>query len=383
MDKIRHSRTGRRRHRTATWRRWLGPVGALAMLALVVVAYRILLGGGAVGAGAELPAAATAAPPERTASLPPLNLPRDDAPHATATEWWYYNGHLMGADGNRYSFHATVFIRDGMVRHTVFHGSLNDYRHDRRHSHQLRTAGIPLAAVEQGFDFQHEGWRVAGTGGRHALKMAGDGFALDLALDDAGTPVLHKAKGSTTPGLLDFGAAGISYYYSRPRMQATGVLRVDSGAAVKVKGEVWFDHQWGNFEASRLAWNWFALQLDDGTSLTVNQLFDREGRPVLVYGTRTEGARSRALGADEIRLVPSGVWRSPRSGVRYPAGWTLNVGGEQLTITPLRVDSEFNGLATTFAQYWEGGVRVSGAKSGLGFLEMSGYDHVPAVQPGG
>ena len=40
-------------------------------------------------------------------------------------------------------------------------------------------------------------------------------------------------------------------------------------------GEVWFDHQWGNFEASRLAWNWFALQLDDGSSVMLYQLFDK------------------------------------------------------------------------------------------------------------
>lgn len=312
-----------------------------------------------------------------------MSLPRDDAPHATATEWWYYNGHLVAEDGSRYSFHATVFLRDGMVRHTVFHGSLNDYRHDRRHTRQLRTAGIPLVAGADGFDFQYGGWRVAGAGPRHALKMAGEDFVLELALEDGNAPVLHKRPGSATPGLLDFGAAGISYYYSRPRMQAKGSVRVAGGEARAVTGEVWFDHQWGDFEASRLAWNWFALQLDDGSSLTVNQLFDRDGKPVMVYATRTEKGYSRALGADEVQLVPSGAWRSPRSGVRYPAAWVLTVGGERLEIRPLRLDSEFDGAETTFAHYWEGGVRVSGAKSGVGFLEMSGYDHVPAVQPGG
>lgn len=50
-----------------------------------------------------------------------------------------------------------------------------------------------------------------------------------------------------------------------PRMAAEGTLTID-GKAVPVTGDVWFDHQWGDFEAAQLRWNWFALQLTDGAA---------------------------------------------------------------------------------------------------------------------
>ena len=48
-------------------------------------------------------AAATADPgvgaTERTAALPPLNLPADDAAHGSRMEWWYYNGSSVPSAG--------------------------------------------------------------------------------------------------------------------------------------------------------------------------------------------------------------------------------------------------------------------------------------------
>ena len=47
-----------------------------------------------------LPAPPTAAPTPSSVPDPvPIQLPRDDGPHDRLTEWWYYTGHLVAADG--------------------------------------------------------------------------------------------------------------------------------------------------------------------------------------------------------------------------------------------------------------------------------------------
>jgi predicted secreted hydrolase len=89
-----------------------------------------------------------------------------------------------------------------------------------------------------------------------------------------------------------------------------------------VLGEVWFDHQWGDFEAAKLRWNWFALQLTDGADIMIFELFDRQGKPVQRMGTYARNGTVSALGDGDIALSSSGTWKSPSSGVSYPLDWT-------------------------------------------------------------
>nr|WP_315246085.1 lipocalin family protein [uncultured Albidiferax sp.] len=391
-------RTRAKRKRPSVWRRYRGVFVAFVAVVGVVVLYVLLLGPGskpklpvaarAVG-GAPLAASDSmamagnpdAAPRDRAAALPPIRLPADDAPHATGMEWWYYNGHLQGAGGARFAYHVAIFLHDGMVRHTVFHVALTDLRSGKRYTRQIRTAGLPSDKNLPGYSFDYQGWRVSGAGGNHVVSIQEKDFALDLVLKDASPPVLHQAASTATPGVLDFGSGGVSYYYSRPRMQASGTVDV-GGTRLPVQGDVWFDHQWGDFDGGGLAWNWFALQLDDGADVMLYQLFSGKGVPILTMGTVTRNQVTVPLSATDISMRPQGVWVSPRTGIRFPAEWELSLPMGVVRVKPVQADSEFDARETTFNVYWEGSVRVSGAAQGKGFLEMSGYDHVPSLQPG-
>ena len=141
-------------------------------------------------------------------------------------------------------------------------------------------------------------------------------------------------------------------------------------------GEVWFDHQWGDFEAAKLRWNWFALQLSDGADIMIFELFDRQGKPVQRMGTYARNGRISALGDGDIGLSSSGSWKSPASGVSYPLDWTLSIPskGVQLQVDPVIRASEFDARTTTLNVYWEGAVKLSGSHSGVGFMELSGYE---------
>ena len=53
-----------------------------------------------------------------------------------------------------------------------------------------------------------------------------------------------------------------------------------------VSGTFWFDHQWGDFiSVGGGGWDWFAVNLDDGTDLTISLVRDADGSYPLVYGT--------------------------------------------------------------------------------------------------
>lgn len=334
--------------------------------------------------GAAAPAASSAdaipKPKERTAALPPLSLPADDAPHGSAMEWWYYSGVLDAKGGQRFGFHMVVFVANGLVKHTVMHAALTDLQNGKRYTSQMRTAGTPANAGASGFDFRQDGWQVTETPTSHKLHAAIEGGAeVSLALQGGGQVVAHRAPGSETPGLLDFGASGISYYYSRPRLQASGEITV-GGKPLTVHGDIWFDHQWGEFDVLTLGWNWFALHLSDGSDLMLYELFDMDGHSVMTAGTISNVQGSVPLKAGEIELVAGNRWTSPRTRIAYPTEWRLKLPSGVLDIQPFQPDSEFDASGTTANIYWEGPVKVSGVLSGAGFLELSGYDRLGARQ---
>lgn len=315
-------------------------------------------------------------PLERTAALPPLALPGDDAPHGSGMEWWYYNGILKGAGDDRYAFHVAVFVANGLVKHTVMHTALTDLQTGKRYARQNRTGGLPARNVPNGFDFGQAGWQVSAKNGAHVLNAALEGASITLSLKDGNEPVAHRAADSATPGLLDFGSAGISYYYSRPRMTTGGEISIGD-RIVKVNGDVWFDHQWGDFDVTQLGWNWFALHLADGSDVMLYELFDREGISVMTAGTVSD-ARGNAvpLKAADVSLTPARRWTSPHTGVDYPVEWRVKLPAGTFEVKPFIVDSEFDSRETTRNIYWEGAVKVAGTQAGQGFVELSGYERL-------
>jgi len=321
-------------------------------------------------------AAGPGQPVERTAALAPLNLPADDRAHGSGMEWWYYSGILNATSGERYAFHVAVFVANGLIKHTVLHAALTDLQSGRRFTSQSRTGGMPSNAVEKGFDFRPEGWQVSGSGPAHVVRAALDGAWLTLDLKDSHPVVAHRAADSRTPGLLDFGQSGISYYYSRPRMEAQGEVSI-AGKQVPVRGEVWFDHQWGEFDVLTLGWNWFALHLADGSDVMLYALFDMEGRNVLTAGTVSDGNGAAVpLKAGETVLTPAGTWTSPRTRISYVVEWDLKLPSGVYHLKPHLADAEFDAAQTTANVYWEGPVKVTGGAGGEGFMELSGYDRV-------
>ena len=164
-------------------------------------------------------------------------------------------------------------------------------------------------------------------------------------------------------------------------MDATGTVVLD-GEPLTVTGDAWFDHQWGDFiSVGGGGWDWFAVNLDDGTDLTVSLVRDADGSYPLVYGTLVEADGStRHLDRTAFTVEVTDRWISPATGADYPAGWTISLPGDDLTIdlSPTVAAQELDTRATTGVIYWEGSQRVRATRGGRplggeGYVELTGY----------
>jgi predicted secreted hydrolase len=352
--------------------------------------------------------------PSAPADPIPVELPRDDGPHARLTEWWYYTGHLEAENGRRYGFEAVVFRaeRGSLPPSWAAHLALTDETEQRFRYAQRSEIGPQVdrsprdeSGAPTGFDLQVAGlnpeliaagappfaapWRLAGSGGTDAIEAtltdeeaaaASRSFGLDLVLSSTKPAALHDGD-----GFVDFGPAGSSYYYSRTRLAASGELMLD-GERLTVTGIAWFDHQWGDFISVGGGWDWFAINLEDGRDITLSVVRDAAGAPVLGYGTLVESdGTSRHLAAGDFTVSASASWTSAVSGHTYPTYWNVQLPGEPLSISlaPTIDDQELDTRATTGVAYWEGSQLVVASTGPRQYLGGEAYVEVTRYGEGG
>jgi predicted secreted hydrolase len=353
-------------------------------------------------------AAAAAPPPDVGGILPapaagfaqvrgpaPFSFPADEGPHPQfRQEWWYTTGNLEAADGERFGFELTFFryaleppgaaSTGASAWHAreiyLAHFAVSDAAAGRfRYAQKASRAALGLAgAAADPLHVWVDDWYLKlapGVATSWLLHAAGEGYALDLELDASGAPVLNGVDGfsakSATPG-------DASYYYSRPRVGVRGRL-VRDGHPIAVTGLAWFDREWGSGGLGRgeVGWDWYALQLQDGSALMFYALRTAGGGlDAHSAGTWVDAAGvAQPLSAQQVAVQVTDHWVSPQR-VRYPSGWRIRVAqlGLDLTVRPLLAEQE---LATT-PRYWEGAVDVQGTRGGealggRGYVELVGY----------
>jgi predicted secreted hydrolase len=319
--------------------------------------------------------------------LPPITFPQDEAPHRNLTEWWYYTGHFHGADAqgkmHEYGFELTVFqtLRGQVPPFYAAHYAISDISRGEFHYDQRVALGslaaLPEPGSTNGFDLGVQEWRIKGLNGADTLNATMSDYTVALNLTDRlPHPVQHGGN-----GIITYGLAGYSYYYSRPLMTVSGVIQ-DHGAPIQVTGQAWFDHQWGNFVSlAGSGWDWFSIQLDNRTEYMLYVIRDAQKQPISVVGTAVDADGTvTEIPNQKIEITPTGSWTSPQTGGVYPSGWKvmLPARGVMLTLTPALLDQELDTAQSTGVAYWEGAVRITGQASGKsitgqGYVELTGY----------
>ena len=342
----------------------------------------------------------TAAPQSTRAPASPaplIELPRDEGYHDVPVEWWYFSGHLSAPDDAEYSFHFAGFNFTGVegvvplgLTARVMHLTLASP--DQGSLVKGARARVGRGNVpDRGFSVAVGGWSMSGSDGEFQLTVGGQDEGLALQLESVKDVVFHDED-----GLLDMGPGGESYYYTYPRLDVRGQVTA-GGETREVSGQAWMDHQWGGIVSAKVGWDWFSVQLDGGDEAMVFSLWDYETREPVRRGGTFVGSDGSVtyLAEDDIDISATGEWTSPRTGIAYPSGWRLGIAplGLDLDVRPTHPDAEFDVEEFNPLAYWEGQVSVGGVRndepvSGVGFVELVGYDRgdvfgSPPPPPGG
>ena len=317
-------------------------------------------------------------------------FPQDHGSHpAYRNEWWYITGNLDTARGRRFGFQVTLFRialvpppdepRDSHWATSqvwMAHAALTDLAGgEHRAAERLVREALGLAGAQrQPFKVWVEDWQLAGSGNGFPwrLSLAAERFSLQLDFTPLKQPVLQGDNGlsqkSAEPG-------NASYYYSIPRLDTRGRVHLD-GMDHEVTGLSWLDREWSTsaLAEDQTGWDWFSLQLFDGTDLMFYRLRNkhRETDPHSAGSLVTAAGEVQRLAAADVELTPKAWWQSP-AGRRYPVQWEMRfkATGRRLQIhTPLP-DQEME----LSVRYWEGAVDVleQGQPIGRGYMELTGY----------
>ena len=323
-----------------------------------------------------------------------FRFPSDHGPHPKfRNEWWYLTGNLDGQNGERFGFELTIFrflLAPSVQRQQasrwqsdqvyIGHFAISDVGNEQfQVAQRFSRGGMGLAGARaEPFRVWVEDWSIAARPGAATtwrVQAADQDMSLDLDLTQLKPPVLNGQNGLSRKAAEPGNA---SYYYSISRLQAEGLLQVGA-QRFTVSGFSWLDREWSSsaLSADQAGWDWFALQLDDGSELMLYQLRRLDGsRDPFSAGTWiSRSGDSNHLAAGEFRIEITQFWDSPLGG-RYPSAWQLSVPSLnlQLDVQPVMDDQE---LRTTVL-YWEGAVDVSGNRNGnklggRGYVELTGY----------
>jgi predicted secreted hydrolase len=318
-------------------------------------------------------------------------FPDDHGPHPEfRNEWWYVTGNLDDEDGRRFGFELTIFrfslaptmpVSESRWRTNqvyIAHLAITDAEDERFFVAQRYSRGaVGLAgASSQPFRVWIDDWLIAEESSGDWRLVADDrDFAIDVALRALKPPVLNGIDGlsqkSSEPG-------NASYYYSMTRLQTEGRLRIGD-AEFSVAGMSWLDREWSTSALAddQVGWDWFALQLSDGSDLMFYGLRRTDGTQDPQSGgtfVAADGAATH-LDREDVEVDVLDTWDSPEGGT-YPSLWRVRVPRFDLdvTVTPVIANQE---LFTT-VRYWEGAVDVDGSRdgaplSGRGYVELTGY----------
>lgn len=157
-------------------------------------------------------------------------------------------------------------------------------------------------------------------------------------------------------------------YHCYPDLRLTG-----RAGDEEIFGKAWMDHQWGNKgwfisnqdQSKLLGWDWFGINLEDGTHLIV--IIHKYAKTGEIINSTTvileDGKPAQFVGG--VTAIPLKHWESPKTHIKYPVCWEIEIESLDLSLTfkPTNHDQEIPvfGLARAI---WEGSGTVTGTLKG-------------------
>src|SRR5258708_965813 len=323
-------------------------------------------------------------------------FPRDYFDHPDfQTEWWYYTGNLKSAEGHRFGFELT-FFRQAVSRDPaktgawdlkdlyLGHLALSDLDGGKFfYSERTNRSGPGIADANESLGRIWNGnWQIQWGGNHQELHAIDPHFQLHLTLHSEKSPVIHGENGVSQKAE---GPGRASHYISLTRLATSGIVNL-ADKKFEVQGTSWMDHEFftHQLEADQMGWDWLSLQLDDHTEVMIFHIRRKDGSidPHSAGSYVDAEGKTQHLRSNDFTLEPGGdKWTSPVTGAEYPIHWKIAIPKLAIELdakTPL-ASQELSGHIELAPTYWEGAVVLTGQRnsrplSGVGYLEMTGYD---------
>ncbi|WP_413490904.1 lipocalin-like domain-containing protein [Shewanella baltica] len=332
-----------------------------------------------------------------------FEFPRDHLAHNNfRQEWWYLTANLTTETGEQLGAQWTQFrvalkptdlqatdvvpksestwaTQQLYLAHSALTSSNAHLAHEKWSRRHSEFAEVKLDPYQIRLDNWH--WQSQTNALFPAtLTVENPDFSYRLQLNSQ-APLQYQGANGYSLKSRDGQVA--SYYYSQPFIEISGEIN-RNGKVERVTGQGWLDREWSSqfLTKTQQGWDWFALRLNDGSTLMLFQLRDQSPAESAKNAPLSAFYSARRMFADgtgrninstdnpnDIKMTPL-KWQHTVNG-DYPVSWQVKIPSENidLTITPLNPNSAMP-LSTP---YWEGPVQLSGSHTGTGYMELTGY----------
>jgi predicted secreted hydrolase len=309
---------------------------------------------------------------------PEFNFPADHGAHPDyRIEWWYLTANMTGPDGTPYGLQWTLF-RSALspfatagwdspqiwLGHAAVTTATEHYTAERFARDGIGQAGVTPAPFEAWID----DWHMRGPNfDTLNLRASGAQFAYDVDLRAQGPLIFHGDRGYSVKS--EQGQA--SYYYSQPFFALDGTLSLPDGE-IPVTGTAWLDREWSSqpLASDQTGWDWFSLSFDGGRKLMGFRLRQADGSYFTSGTWIAPDGQTTALPNGSFTAEPLETTQINERAV--PTRWQVRVPEYDVDVTVSAMNP--GAWMDLSVAYWEGPVTVSGSDSGIGYLEMTGYD---------
>ncbi|GGX45567.1 iron ABC transporter permease [Tateyamaria omphalii] len=309
---------------------------------------------------------------------PSFSFPADHGPHPNyRIEWWYLTANLQAADGTPYGLQWTLFRsalapgdKEGWASPQIWFAHAAVTTPDMHFAtERFARGGTGQAGVQaEPFRAWIDEWAMEGPDlNTLSLKAQGTEFGYEMTLAAEGPLVFHGQNGFSVKS-----AEGqASYYYSQPFYRIEGTLNLPEGP-VEVTGSAWLDREWSSqpLSETQSGWDWFSLSFEGGEKLMGFQLRQQDGSGYTASTWIEADGGTTAYPDGAFRAEP--VSLSAVAGRKVPTTWRVQLADKGVDVSVTAMNS--NAWMPLTIPYWEGPVHITGSHSGVGYLEMTGYE---------
>ncbi|NVN80356.1 lipocalin-like domain-containing protein [Vibrio sp. Scap16] len=320
-----------------------------------------------------------------------INFPADHQAHPSFRhEWWYLTANLTDENGNELGVQWTQFrfaaapednaeqtkqlkqtawqSQQIYMAHSAITTKDKHYADEKWSRDQAELAGVSASPFRVYLDDWQ--WNSSTNDLFPATLNANSeqfGYSLTLTSD---APYQKQGEQGYSTKSSDGKVA--SYYYSQPFIDVSGNVTID-GVTHKVSGKGWIDREWSSqfLLDSQQGWDWFALRLNDETSLVVFQLRNSTTGEASYASARLMQQDGSGIAISQQDITLTAVKQTVIDGRDYPTEWQVLIPSQQIELTVSALNPKAK--MPLSVPYWEGPITIEGTHYGTGYMELTGY----------